>query len=102
MPPKKKSDFQWIAVWDEMLGGYAPYTDAQQTRAAKEDAPLTATYRGFSGQWHTVEDITSPSARERIEVIAKRRGFDLPVGMKTEWAKRDKKRQDDEKARKQK
>lgn len=82
-------DYVWIDVWGRMLGSFEYYRIGQQELAARENAPLTAIYQNARGKWVTAEEISSPSARERLERHAAARDLVVPAKVKLAWSMMD-------------
>lgn len=57
----KPEDYKLIEFWDRRLGSPYTWTQLQQSRAAKENAPITAIYRDSDGRWRTIEEVDNQS-----------------------------------------
>jgi len=61
----KPQDYKCIAIWGNLLGSYRYYIEAEQQRAAFDQAPLTAIYKNGT-EWVCAEDIESAEARKQV------------------------------------
>lgn len=59
-------EYTCIAAWGRQSGSFDYYIKAQQEKAAKEEAPITAIYRQSDGQWSVAGDIMNPQTRKFI------------------------------------
>lgn len=63
----KPDEYVWIRRWGILMGSHEPYIKGQQQDAAKESAPITATFRDHnSREWNTVESITNEVTLMRL------------------------------------
>lgn len=59
----RPDEYKSIATYGRRLGSFWNYIAEQQVLAAKENAPLTATWRDHDGTWHTTDEIRDPAER---------------------------------------
>ena len=55
-----------IRAWGEMMKSARSFIMSEQERAAEANAPLDSIYFG-GGKWVTINEITDPDARRRLE-----------------------------------
>jgi hypothetical protein len=59
-------DYHHIRAWGELLKSFPYYIQTQQELAAREQAPVNATFRRDNGTWATADEITRPGVQGYI------------------------------------
>lgn len=59
-------DYIWIKRWGIKLGSYPQYITDEQQRAARDNAPLGATYKRDDG-WVTIHEVTNIMTQSDFE-----------------------------------
>jgi len=60
------ADYTAIALWGEELGSLPYYIEAEQIRASRDGAPLSAIYKKDTGRWVTVHEIENRDLKLRL------------------------------------
>lgn len=60
------ADYTAIALWGEELGSNSFYIEAEQIRASRDGAPLSAIYKKDTGRWVTVHEMKNESLKAQL------------------------------------
>ena len=60
------ADYKCITRWGKMMGSYDSYINMEQSKAFKDNAPITAIYYNDNEGWNCAETIADKELRDFI------------------------------------